>query len=154
MMTELKHTHQSKEQLEAFGHRLGQLLRGGCVIELVGDVGSGKTTLTKAIAVGLGVKDTVHSPTFTISNRYETATGITLAHYDFYRLSDPGVMAAELAETLGDETIITVIEWAGIVEGILPHDRIAIRIEPDSDTTRQYTIESTGPQSKRIMERI
>jgi tRNA threonylcarbamoyladenosine biosynthesis protein TsaE len=99
--------------MQDFGARLGAKLSGGEVIELVGDIGAGKTTFTKGLARGLGVSDDVQSPTFTISRIYETPSGIRLAHYDFYRLQDAGVMQMELAESVCDPHTITVIECGG-----------------------------------------
>lgn len=146
------HEAYTEEQLAELAARLAAVIHGGAMIELAGDVGAGKTTFTKAFAAALGVRETVHSPTFTISNRYEISDGRVLAHYDFYRLSDPGVMAAELAETLGDGRAITMIEWADIVEGILPADRLTITLEPDSETTRELTLEARGQKSKELLE--
>jgi len=110
----------------ALGKRLGVLFQGGECLELVGDVGTGKTTLTKGIGHGLGVDDDVQSPSFTISRVYEARDGLSLYHYDFYRLSEPGVMSYELAETLADPTIVTVIEWAETVADVLPEQHIRL----------------------------
>ncbi|MDB5162136.1 MAG: hypothetical protein JWM52_644 [Candidatus Saccharibacteria bacterium] len=128
-----------------FGEKLGRLLRGGTIIELVGDVGAGKTTFTKGLALGLDVKDDVQSPSFTISRVYEARDGLELAHYDFYRLSDAGIMKDELAETMQSPMTITAIEWADIVEGILPEDRITIQFVSPTEETRTLTI--TGDEA-------
>ena len=120
--------------------RLGQLLKGGETIELMGDIGAGKTTFTKGLARGLNIEDDVQSPSFTISRVYDARDGLQLAHYDFYRLSEPGIMKDELAEMMHDPHTITVIEWADIVEGVLPEDRLTIKFEALSDTTRRLTL--------------
>ena len=73
------------------------------VIELIGDVGAGKTTFTRGLAQGLGAKNEVTSPSFTISKSYALPNGKTLTHYDFYRLQDPGLMSEDLAENLIDQ---------------------------------------------------
>ena len=70
----------SEAEMKAFGMNLGTLLRGGEVLELIGDVGAGKTTLAKGIAQGIGVTEDVQSPSFTISRVYETNHGLRLAH--------------------------------------------------------------------------
>jgi len=80
-------------QMTNFGKKLGSFLVGGEVIELVGDVGAGKTTLTKGIGIGLGVTENVQSPSFTISQVYDARDNLTLSHYDFYRLNDAGIMS-------------------------------------------------------------
>ena len=132
----------SETAMQRLGRAIGRQLNGGEVIELVGDVGAGKTTLTKGIAVGLGVDEAVQSPSFTISRTYQTARdGLLLAHYDFYRLHDPGIMARELDEVVNDQGVVTIIEWAEIVNDVLPEGHIRIVITPKSETTRQVAIE-------------
>lgn len=122
------------------GARIGQQLRGGEVFELVGDVGAGKTTFVKGLAKGLGVDDEVQSPSFTISRVYDGRDELQLVHYDFYRLTDPGIMANEVSEMVGDPQTITVIEWADIVEGVLPEHHYAISITTPSETTRNIEL--------------
>lgn len=119
----------------AIGRRLGEKLQGGEVIELVGDVGAGKTTLVKGVGLGLGVDEDVQSPSFTISRVYPARNDLELHHYDFYRLNDAGVMRYELAESINDPRVVTVIEWADTVQQVLPedHHRIHIRYTPDGE---------------------
>ena len=99
------------------------------VIELIGDVGAGKTTFVRGLAEGLGVKEPVTSPSFTISKSYALPNHQRLVHYDFYRLPDPGLMADDLKESLSDENTITVIEWSDSVSNFLPANRTIIKIE-------------------------
>lgn len=139
-MVEMKREIVSETAMKEFGKSLGALLRGGEVIELVGDVGSGKTTLTKGIARGLGVSEDVQSPTFTISRSYGGRGGLQLNHYDFYRLNDAGIMANELREVLGEPGVVTVLEWAQIVGKVLPKNHIVIRITSPSENSRQLDI--------------
>lgn len=134
----------NQEQTKSVGQKLGSTLSGGEVIELIGDVGAGKTTFVKGLAVGLGIDEDVQSPSFTISRVYDTRGGLTLAHYDFYRLSDAGIMRDELSEAISDPTTVTVIEWADIVEGVLPADRITIKFEATSEDERTLTINGAG----------
>ncbi len=140
--------------MQAFGARLGALLKGGELLELVGDVGAGKTTLAKGIAAGMGIEEDVQSPTFTISRIYDTPGNVQLAHYDFYRLHDAGIMADELHETANDPTTVTIIEWAEIVSGVLPADRLTIHIVSPTETSRHITIVAGGENSGRILERL
>jgi len=130
-----------EQQTRNLGEKLGRLLRGGEVIELVGDVGAGKTTFVKGLAVGLSIDEDVQSPSFTISRVYEARDDLQLAHYDFYRLSDAGIMADELTETTQDPLTVTVIEWADIVEGVLPDGRIRIVFAAPTETSRTLTID-------------
>ena len=111
------------------------------VIELVGDVGAGKTTFTKGIARGLEITEEITSPTFTISKVYENSRGQKLVHYDFYRLENPGIMVEDLFENLQDPQTVTVIEWADTVSEILPanHLRLEILINDDGSRTLNLT---------------
>lgn len=138
----------------AFGAKLGALLGGGEVIELIGDVGAGKTTLTKGIALGLGVEEDVQSPSFTISRLYEARDNLKMAHYDFYRLNEPGIMSDDLDETVHDSQVVTVIEWSSIVSGVLPGDRLTIKITPTGETARQLLIYANGEKTKLIEARL
>lgn len=108
-----------------------------CAIELVGDVGAGKTTFTKGLARGLEIAEEITSPTFTISKVYENSRGQKLVHYDFYRLENPGIMVEDLFENLQDPQTVTVIEWADTVSEILPanHLRLEILINDDGSRT-------------------
>lgn len=112
-----------------------------CVIELVGDVGAGKTTFTKGLARGLEITEEITSPTFTISKVYENSRGQKLVHYDFYRLENPGIMVEDLFENLQDPQTVTVIEWADTVSEILPanHLRLEILINDDDSRTLNLT---------------
>ena len=126
----------SEAEMKALAEKIGAQLDGGAVFELVGDIGAGKTTFTKGLAVGLGVDEDVQSPSFTISRTYDARGGLQLVHYDFYRLDDPGIMQNEVAELVHDSSTVTVIEWADVVEGVLPEDRIRIRIQATDETRR------------------
>ena len=125
----------STEEMIAFGREIGSNLEGGSVLELIGDVGAGKTTFTKGLALGLGVLETVQSPTFTISRVYE-GDNLTLSHYDFYRLNDYGIMKMELAENLSNPQNITVVEWAGELADILPEKHLKLIFESISEDKR------------------
>lgn len=142
-----------EQAMERFGRELASRLQGGMVVELIGDVGAGKTTLTRAIARQLGVTGPVQSPTFTISNRYKLPDGRVLAHYDFYRLGEAGIMADELDEAIHDDQTITIIEWGDIIADILPSDRITLQIVSPSETERKITATGHGAY-KDIMEGI
>ncbi|MDR2523980.1 MAG: tRNA (adenosine(37)-N6)-threonylcarbamoyltransferase complex ATPase subunit type 1 TsaE [Candidatus Nomurabacteria bacterium] len=123
------------DELNELGRELGTALSGGEVIELVGDVGAGKTTFTQGLARGLGIDEPVSSPSFTISRSYSARDGLHLNHYDFYRLSDAGIMRDEIAESLTDPQNITVVEWGASVADVLPNDRRVIEIKylPDGE---------------------
>ncbi len=144
----------SEEEMKQFGARLGALLRGGETIELVGDVGAGKTTLTKGIAYGMKIDEDVQSPSFTISRVYEARDGLELAHYDFYRLQDAGIMANELHETLHDPRSVTIIEWADIIKGILPEDHVRVHLTSPTEATRLVEIVAGGTDSQALVRQL
>lgn len=125
---------ETTEQMKEFGARMGALVRGGEMIELIGDVGAGKTTFTKGLGEGLRVDDDVQSPSFTISREYQARDGLELHHYDFYRLLDPGVVKYELAESVANPKAITVVEWGEAASDVLPDERVTITV--------RYTAES------------
>ena len=118
----------SEHDIQSIGERIGRAVRGGEVFEMVGDVGAGKTTLTRAIARGMGITSPIQSPTFTIANRHQAPSGLGLVHYDFYRLPEAGIMSDELDETLHDDGVVTVVEWGDVVADVLPSRRITIEL--------------------------
>lgn len=126
----------SEAATKDLGEKIGRVLKGGEVFQLVGDVGAGKTTFVKGVARGLGVDDEVQSPSFTISRVYDGRDELQLVHYDFYRLTDAGIMANEVAEMVDDPKTITIIEWADIVEGVLPAGHSTVSFIAPTETTR------------------
>jgi tRNA threonylcarbamoyladenosine biosynthesis protein TsaE len=131
-------TTRSAEETEALAERLAKGLKGGEVIELVSDLGGGKTTFVRGLMRGLGSDDKVASPTFTISKMY-AAGSLTVHHFDFYRLHEPGIIADELAEVVSDPGAIAVVEWADVVQHVLPENRVTIRILQTPEGNRQLT---------------
>jgi tRNA threonylcarbamoyladenosine biosynthesis protein TsaE len=148
---------ESEQALSQFAKSLGAFFSSQgnfpICLELVGDVGAGKTTFTRYLAQGLGVKSPITSPSFTISKHYfftpkthersadencdnrpnttpiAEKSDFELIHYDFYRLDDPGLMADDLAESLSNPNVITVLEWADSVANILPDNHLKITFE-------------------------
>jgi len=112
-----------------FGEEIGKKLKGGEVIELVGDVGVGKTAFVRGLAQGFKSDDEVASPSFVLSRIYKNQSGLEIAHYDFHRLNEAGIMQAEINESIKDRSSIVAVEWADLVEGVLPDDRLVIKIE-------------------------
>lgn len=129
---------------------IGARLKGGEVIELISDLGGGKTVFVRGLAQGMGSKDQVASPTFTISREYK-AGELELHHFDFYRLSEagPGVVADELAESIDNPNVAVAIEWGGAVEDILPEDRLRVEIIRTGDETRELKL-ITGKAHRRL----
>lgn len=118
-----------------YGRRLAKELSPGKVVALIGDLGTGKTTLTKAIAEGLNIRESISSPTFSIIKEYDSGD-LPLYHFDVYRLEGP-----EELYHLGFEEYfyghgVTIVEWADKVIDLIPDDAVRIEIsygeEPDS----------------------
>ncbi|MBR3323931.1 tRNA (adenosine(37)-N6)-threonylcarbamoyltransferase complex ATPase subunit type 1 TsaE [Candidatus Saccharibacteria bacterium] len=126
-----------QEMLDA-GKAMADKVSG--VIELIGDVGVGKTTFVRGLAEGLGIKEPVTSPSFTISKAYALPDGRTLVHYDFYRLNDPGLLSEDLVENLANPKNIVVIEWSDSVKDVLPENHTIINIKYNDDGSRELEV--------------
>ena len=133
----------SPAQTRAIGEALSQRLQAGDVLLLTGDLGAGKSELTRGIAEGLGLTGPFPSPTFTILNVYEDGR-IPLYHFDFYRLSS----SEEIYEMGLDEWIggdgIAVIEWPSQCPEVLPDTCLEIRLEVLGETERRLTFLPRG----------
>lgn len=143
------YTDQVEKTLE-LGEKLGHLLYPGCLLTLEGELGAGKTTLTKGIGLGLGVTSIINSPTFTILKQY---TGkIPLYHFDAYRLEDS-------EEDLGFEEMfdgdgVCVIEWPRFIEYMLPMQRLAIHIKKIDYSKRQWILTPIGEKYENICKEL
>ena len=125
----------------ALGEKLAAKLHAPVAVELVGDVGVGKTTFTQGLAKGLGITEEVNSPSFTISKRYALPEGGELAHYDFYRLNEAGIMRDELAEALAEGGNIVIVEWGGEVADLLGEGTVKVNFTMRADGSREVEIE-------------
>ena len=138
MTTETK-LLRSEQEVEAYGIRLGREARPGQVIALTGDLGAGKTTLTKAIARGLGISETVTSPTFTIVKEYRSGR-LPLFHFDVYRIGDVEEMYELGYEEYFFGDGVCVVEWADLIEELIPEDALRISIAyGQNEEERVYT---------------
>lgn len=139
--------------MKRLGEAIGRSVSGGEVLELVGDIGAGKTTLTKGIARALGINEPVQSPTFTISRVYDSPKGLRLVHYDFYRLSEAGIMGDEIREAMDDNSVV-VVEWAGAIDDDLPKDRLVVKITTISEEERLVEFHPGGKKSTELWQKI
>jgi tRNA threonylcarbamoyladenosine biosynthesis protein TsaE len=142
----------SSGNTEAVGQKFGRNLRGGEVIELVSDLGGGKTTFVRGLARGAGSKDDVASPTFTISRVYN-APALTIYHFDFYRLNDPGIMKYEIAELATDPQNVIVVEWANIIKDTFKTPPATIKIDYSANEARLINI-SLAPGQEYLLKGI
>lgn len=127
----------SPQETKELGKEMAERAKPGDVFTLVGDLGVGKTVFTQGIAEGLGIDEPVNSPTFTIVQEYESGR-MPFYHFDVYRIGDP----EEMDEIGFDDYIygdgLCLIEWADLIEEILPEKRVAIRIEKDLEKGFDY----------------
>jgi tRNA threonylcarbamoyladenosine biosynthesis protein TsaE len=109
------------------------------VIELVSDLGGGKTTFVKGLVRGSGSTDHVSSPTFTISNIYMTKK-LEIHHFDFYRLYEAGLIEHEIVDLINDPKVVIIVEWSDVVKHVLPSERIMVHIKNEGQEKRQLEI--------------
>ncbi len=135
---------------ERIGERIARLARPGDVLALWGELGAGKTQLTKGVASGLGLDAAdISSPTFVILHEHYGGR-MPLFHLDLYRLEGQDLATTGWEETL-DSGGITVIEWPDRASADLPADRIDIQLEHIADTKRRVVISATGPRSLELL---
>lgn len=120
------------KETESFGKEFADKLNPGSVVALIGPLGAGKTTLTKAIAKGLGVTETLSSPTFTIVCEYETGR-MPLYHFDVYRVHDEDELFEMGFEEYFRKGGVCLIEWADLVLDLLPKDTIVLNLDYGKD---------------------
>ena len=125
-----------KETYE-LGCRLGQEARAGQVYKLVGDLGVGKTVFSKGLAAGLGIEEPVSSPTFTIVQVYEEGR-LPFYHFDVYRIGDVEEMDEVGFEDYVYGEGVSLIEWANLIEEILPQHYTEVKIEKDLEKGFDY----------------
>ena len=140
-------TTRSEEETEALGERLAKCLRAGAVVALYGDLGAGKTAFVRGLARGLGIRESVSSPTFTIVNEYPGKT--PLFHFDMYRLRNEDELFDIGWEDYLDRGGVCAVEWSENVEEAL-EDPIIVSIErdPEDENLRHITI--TGGRHENL----
>ena len=150
-MSEYKFISIEPQQTLEFAKKLAEMLQPGDVIALEGDLGAGKTTFTKGLAEGLGIKRTVNSPTFTIIKEYQ-GTRMPLYHMDVYRVEDS-------FEDLGfDEYFegngVTVVEWAHLIKEQLPDSLLTINLYHRDEQSRELVLEPKGPRYEGLCKEL
>lgn len=125
------------EDTFALGQKIGELVKPGTVISLVGDLGVGKTVFTQGLAKGLRITEPVNSPTFTIVQVYDGGR-LPFYHFDVYRIGDIEEMDEIGYEDYFYGSGVTMIEWANLIEEILPQDYQEVQIEKDLEKGFDY----------------
>lgn len=106
------------------------------VVELIGDLGAGKTQLVRGIVLGLGSEDPVQSPTYNVERVYGGGR-LKVFHYDLHRLHDPGIVRGHLIDAMNELHGVVLIEWADTAKNILPDNRKIIVMTPTAETERE-----------------
>lgn len=154
----------SSSQTQRLGMRLGELLRGGELLLLDGQLGTGKTTFTQGLARGMGITENVSSPTFTLLKEYhghpipmtqagqeassaqpsQLRSGLTLYHFDLYRLEDPGEIIDLGFEDYFNSSGVCVVEWADKANLLWPDQHLRIHLKMISETKRGLLLTAIG----------
>jgi tRNA threonylcarbamoyladenosine biosynthesis protein TsaE len=157
----------SAEQTQRLGMRLGELLEGGELLLLEGQLGTGKTTFTQGLALGLDITATITSPTFTLLKEYpgqprqaradlpeRIGPGPALYHFDLYRLDDP----AEIFDLGFDDYFygngVSIVEWADRADLYWPTDHLRIRLKMLSETKRGLLFTATGAHYCELLRQL
>ena len=127
----------SREETFDIGKHLGEEVAKGSIITLSGDLGVGKTVFAQGVAAGLGIKDNVCSPTFTILQVYDGGR-LPLYHFDAYRIEDPDEMYAIGFDDYLFGEGVCLIEWPEMIDDLLPEDVIAVKISKDTSKGVDY----------------
>ncbi|WP_249322843.1 tRNA (adenosine(37)-N6)-threonylcarbamoyltransferase complex ATPase subunit type 1 TsaE [Wansuia hejianensis] len=143
----------SLQETEEFGIRLGKLLKSGDILCLNGDLGAGKTTMTKSIGIGLDVEEYITSPTFALINQYRGR--IPVYHFDVYRLEN----VDELYDLGFDEYFfgngVCIIEWAEKINKMIPKEKIVINIQKgNNENERILHIDGYGKSYEDIIKEL
>lgn len=138
------------DDMIALGERIGKEFKPNMVVTLLGDLGAGKTTITKGFAKGMDIKGIINSPTFTIMKIHNGK--MPLFHMDVYRLDN----------STGDDYLeeyfymdgVSVIEWADNLSDIIPDEKLQITITNISDVARELEIKAIGQEYEDLLERV
>ncbi|WP_432407176.1 tRNA (adenosine(37)-N6)-threonylcarbamoyltransferase complex ATPase subunit type 1 TsaE [Wukongibacter sp. M2B1] len=143
----------NEEETREIGYRLGKLLKNGDIVCLTGDLGAGKTTITKSIAKGLDVNEDVTSPTFTIINEYDGR--LPVYHFDVYRILDIEEMYDIGYEEYFYGSGVCIVEWASQIRELIPEEHLWIEIKYGEEVnSREFYFKATTKHYERIVEEL
>ncbi len=144
----------SPEETMAIAAAVGELLRPGDLLNLIGELGAGKTLFVKGLAGALGIaEDLVTSPTFSIVNEYEGGGGL-LYHFDFYRIEDELELENIGCQDYFYGTGISVVEWGDLFPAQLPEERLDILLEKTGPRSRRLTFRGVGARGRELAAEI
>lgn len=147
----------SPAETERLGERLGALLESGDLVLLSGQLGAGKTCLTRGLARGWGAQEQPTSPTFTLVNEYHRQGNFSkdrFYHADCYRMDRPEDAISAGIEDLLNEPGVLVIEWPERIESLLPPERLMIEIGTSEDDSRSFTLKACGERARKLLDHL
>lgn len=144
-------THSEQETVE-LGSRMGKLLGAGDIVLLYGGLGAGKTVLTRGIALGLGTRDMVTSPTYTLMHRYEGR--VPIFHFDLYRLGGPDEVLDLGYEEFFYGDGVSVVEWPESLEYLCPEEYVKVEMEATGYGIRKITVNAIGDRYSRFEKEL
>ncbi|MGM0507802.1 MAG: tRNA (adenosine(37)-N6)-threonylcarbamoyltransferase complex ATPase subunit type 1 TsaE [Fusobacteriota bacterium] len=143
----MKKTYTLKQANE-LAKKISNILKPGDVVALNGNLGTGKTTFVKEIGKSLGVTKTIKSPTYTYVREYDL-NGISIFHFDVYRISEPWEIYDIGYEDYLNANGIILIEWANLIESELPEKYLKINFEYNTESKRNITIDYIGDKNRK-----
>lgn len=138
------------EQSEQLAAKLAAAIKSPVLIELVGDLGGGKTAFVKALGKALGVEQTITSPTFNIHRSYKYPDGV-LEHFDLYRLADDAIVLSELNDCIADTSAVVAVEWAEHFHGLQDQDHLTIEFRYLDENSRAMIFSANGSESNKLL---
>ncbi|MEI8377582.1 MAG: tRNA (adenosine(37)-N6)-threonylcarbamoyltransferase complex ATPase subunit type 1 TsaE [bacterium] len=155
MNTKFEIISKSIDDTDKIAQAIAESLSCGVLICMYGDIGAGKTTLTKSIGKYFGIKEKITSPSFVILNEYHSGK-YSLYHFDLYRLETEGLetILDELQEYSTDENALTVVEWAEFSQNELLGDRLSLKIKYIEENQRVFVFEPFGEKPAALLEKI
>lgn len=139
-----------EQETIALGERLGRKLKAGALLLLRGELGAGKTTLTRGLARGAGYRGRVSSPTFALAHVYR-GKRLTVHHLDLYRLARGEHLEVGIEELLADPRAVVVVEWPAAAGGRWPKDRLEVTLS-HAPGGRRATLKATGLAARKVLE--
>jgi tRNA threonylcarbamoyladenosine biosynthesis protein TsaE len=145
----------SAEKTQIIGKMLGKLCQGGEVFCLEGELGSGKTTFTKGLGQGLGVREEISSPTFILERQYSTRGGLEFYHLDLYRLQDPQELEElNFFEIINNPKTVVAIEWPEMIKNFLDKNYCLVSFYYLGEKSRQVTLRGFGKKYEAILKKL